>query len=61
MEYIKDNMRFSMHCQRCHHTDQVHKKSNQSTSLMRLGACQIPNCVCKQYVDGIKKIDEELL
>lgn len=50
-----------MHCQRCHHTDEAHKYSENNSSLMRVGPCQIPDCICKQYVDAIKKIDEDLL
>ncbi len=50
-----------MNCDRCHHTDKAHCESPDSDSLMRLGGCQIPGCTCRQYADGIKKIDEELL
>ena len=39
----------------------AHSESTQSDSLMRFGACKIPGCTCKQYVDGITKIDEDLL
>jgi hypothetical protein len=41
--------------------DQAHRQSNESTSLLKLGSCQIPDCTCKQYLDIIKEIDEELL
>jgi len=41
--------------------DQAHQQSNESTSLLKLGSCQIPDCTCKQYLDSIKEIDEELL
>lgn len=50
-----------MNCKRCHHTDEVHVPSNESTSLMKIGKCQIPNCTCQQYLEPIQKIDEELL
>ena len=50
-----------MQCRRCHHTDEAHKPAQESTSIMKLGACQIPDCSCKQYLDAIKEIDEELL
>ncbi|HXV66081.1 MAG TPA: hypothetical protein VD731_02475 [Nitrosopumilaceae archaeon] len=50
-----------MNCRRCHHTDQTHKQSDENISLLRLGSCQIPHCTCKQYLDAIKEIDEELL
>ena len=53
-----------MNCQRCHHTDEAHRNSAQSTSLMKLGQCQIPACTCMQYLDSIKKhfeLEKELL
>lgn len=50
-----------MNCGRCHHTDEAHKKVEESASIMRLGACQIPNCPCNQYVDSIRRIDEDML
>lgn len=50
-----------MNCIRCHHTDQAHTLSNESKSLLKLGGCKIPDCTCKQYLDAIKEIDEELL
>jgi len=30
-------------------------------SLMYVGRCLVPGCVCLQYVDKIEKIDEDLL
>ena len=50
-----------MNCQRCHHTDKAHVESKESDSIMKLGKCQIPDCTCRQYMDGIQKIDEDLL
>ncbi|MCE9652892.1 MAG: hypothetical protein K8Q89_07560 [Nitrosarchaeum sp.] len=50
-----------MNCKRCHHTDEAHIPSNQSESLMRVGKCNIPNCTCRQYLDPIQRIDEELM
>lgn len=50
-----------MNCNRCHHTDQAHIRSNESTSILKLGKCQIPHCNCTQYLDAMKKIDEDLL
>jgi hypothetical protein len=50
-----------MNCLQCHHTDQAHKNSDNNTSLLKLGGCQIPDCSCSQYIDAIKEIDEELL
>jgi hypothetical protein len=35
--------------------------SKENRSLMKVGRCQIPGCVCKQYVDPIQEIDEELV
>ena len=50
-----------MNCERCHHTDKAHSESQESDSLMKLGKCQITGCTCDQYLDSIKKIDEDLL
>ncbi len=50
-----------VNCRRCHHTDEAHNQSNESTSLLKLGSCRIPDCTCKQYLDAIKDIDEELM
>lgn len=50
-----------MNCIRCHHTDQAHILSKESASLLKLGSCKIPDCTCKQYLDAIKEIDEEML
>ncbi|WKT57818.1 hypothetical protein QVH35_11040 [Candidatus Nitrosotenuis chungbukensis] len=50
-----------MNCKRCHHIAQIHESSTQSDSLMRLGKCAIPGCTCKQYLDSIERIDDELL
>jgi len=50
-----------MNCKRCHHVAQIHESSTQSDSLMRLGKCAIPGCPCKQYLDSIEQIDDDLL
>ena len=50
-----------MNCDRCHHTDEAHVQDRQGGSLMRRGRCSIPTCTCRQYVDPIHEIDEELL
>lgn len=49
-----------MNCKRCHHTNEAHSESENST-LMKAGKCQIPTCTCQQYLDPIQEIDEELL
>jgi len=50
-----------VNCRRCHHTNQAHTDSIESTSILKLGRCQIPQCTCVQYLDTMEKIDEELL
>lgn len=50
-----------MNCRLCHHTIEAHISSEQNDSLMRGGKCKIPTCTCKQYIDPIQKIDEDLL
>ena len=50
-----------MNCSRCHHTNEAHIESRESTSLMKLGKCQIPTCTCQQYKEAIEQIDEDLL
>ena len=54
-----------MNCKRCHHTYEAHSYSSTSDdsagSIMKVGGCIIPVCRCKQYVDPINEIDEELL
>ncbi len=56
-----------MICSRCHHTHEAHTYKNQdaqnnkNSSLMRTGECIVPECNCKQYIDPIIEIDEELL
>lgn len=50
-----------MNCERCHHTHEAHEHAQESTSLMKVGSCKIPDCSCKQYQDKIKEIDEDLL
>jgi hypothetical protein len=50
-----------MNCKRCHHTDEIHILNEKSSSIIKAGKCQIPNCTCQQYVDPIQVIDEDLL
>jgi len=50
-----------MNCTRCHHTDEAHVTTAESDSILKRGKCMIPSCTCKQYLDAIEKIDEELL
>ena len=50
-----------MNCNRCHHTDEVHIRNKNSNSIIKAGKCMVPNCTCKQYLDPILEIDEELL
>ncbi|MCY4491534.1 MAG: hypothetical protein OXC46_08755 [Thaumarchaeota archaeon] len=50
-----------MNCKRCHHTDQTHIPANDSQSIVKLGKCKITGCTCRQYLEPIEKIDEDLL
>jgi hypothetical protein len=50
-----------MNCKRCHHTDEIHALNENSTSLIKAGKCNVPNCTCSQYLDPISTIDEDLL
>jgi hypothetical protein len=50
-----------MNCKRCHHVDQAHEPSEKSPSLAKIGRCLIPQCSCRQYIDPIEEIDEDLL
>ncbi len=50
-----------MNCKRCHHTNEIHVTNEKSSSIIKAGKCQIPNCTCQQYVDPIHVIDEDLL
>ena len=50
-----------MNSKRCHHTAEVHIVNENSSSLIKAGKCQIPNCTCQQYIDPIQIIDEDLL
>ncbi len=50
-----------MNCKRCHHTDEVHARDDNSRSIIRMGRCKIPFCTCRQYVDPIREIDEDAL
>ena len=49
-----------MNCIGCHHSDEAHETIDND-SLLKRGKCMIPSCVCTQYSDAIKKIDEDLL
>ncbi|MDH3394947.1 MAG: hypothetical protein OEL52_02205 [Nitrosopumilus sp.] len=50
-----------MNCNRCHHTNEAHIPNQNSSSIIKVGKCQIPTCTCQQYIDPFQKIDEELL
>lgn len=50
-----------MNCRRCHHTNEAHVPDEDSDSLIMAGRCSIPTCTCRQYLDPIRDIDEELL
>ena len=50
-----------MNCKKCHHTDEAHTSDKESKSMMKLGKCEIPTCTCRQYMDPIREIDEDLL
>jgi len=39
----------------------AHLESQDSDSLLKLGRCGIPGCMCRQYLEGIGKIDEDLV
>ena len=50
-----------MNCRGCHHTHEAHKNNSDSNSLMKSGRCTVPLCKCKEYLDPMEVIDEELL
>jgi hypothetical protein len=50
-----------MNCKRCHHVRQIHEESSKSRSFLKLGKCNIPGCTCRQFVESIEKIDEDLM
>ena len=50
-----------MICRRCHHTDEIHKSTTSLESMLRRGACQIPDCTCNQFLDAFEEIDDEQL
>ena len=50
-----------MNCNNCNHTSDIHNTSDLGMSILKLGKCMIPGCQCKEYVDSIRSIDEELL
>lgn len=50
-----------MNCKGCHHTHEAHKDDDRSDSLLKAGSCVVPACRCKEYVDPIGEIDEELV
>ncbi|MFM7862254.1 MAG: hypothetical protein ACKO7Y_05890 [Candidatus Nitrosotenuis sp.] len=49
-----------MNCKRCHHVRQAHEES-KNDSFLKLGKCAIPGCPCRQFVESIEKLDEELM
>ena len=50
-----------MNCKRCHHTDEGHVPDEKSDLMIKLGECKIPTCTCKQFINPIEEIDEDLL
>jgi len=50
-----------MNCKRCHHVNDAHESSAQSVSIVKAGKCLIPNCTCKQFIDPIEEIDDDLI
>jgi len=36
--------------------DKAHQESQESSSILKLGKCQIPNCTCQQYLDAMKHV-----
>jgi hypothetical protein len=50
-----------MNCKKCHHTDEVHVPDEKSHLMIKLGECKIPDCTCKQFINPIEEIDEDLL
>ena len=50
-----------MNCKRCHHTSDAHIPSQESTSLTKIGRCLVKTCLCKQFVEPIEDIDDELI
>ncbi len=50
-----------MNCNRCHHTDEAHVPEEGSRSLVKLGQCKVTYCTCRQYVEPIREIDEDLM
>lgn len=43
------------------HTSDAHIPSQESTSLIKFGKCLVKTCVCKQFVEPIEEIDDELI
>lgn len=41
--------------------DEAHVHSNDSQSIVKLGRCKITDCTCRQYLEPIQRIDEDLL
>lgn len=50
-----------MNCRRCHHSHEAHMSCGGNDSVIKAGHCVVPVCRCKEYVDPIRLIDEELL
>lgn len=52
----------NLNCGQCKHAYRVHEFDESKTnSLLRVGKCLVPGCDCRQYVDRIRTIDEDLL
>lgn len=50
-----------MNCKKCHHTSDVHLPSLESRSLTKIGKCLVNTCSCKQFVEPIEEIDDDLI
>ena len=50
-----------MNCKKCHHARETHESSLASHSLSKLGKCSVPTCLCREFVEPIDEIDEELV
>ena len=50
-----------MNCKQCHHTIDAHMPSQESRALTKFGKCLVRTCTCKQFVEPIEEIDDELV
>ena len=50
-----------MNCKKCHHTSDAHVTSLESPGITKFGECIVSMCSCKQFVEPIEQIDEELI